>query len=302
MNNKKEKLYLKPRKFKPFDKNEYSIRRDEVFKIVFGSNKRKKYLKKFLESILHIQIKDIVIQNEVTMDKIYADNKGLRLDLLAEIEGNEFIDIEFQNQNCYNIINRGDMYGSVLFHTSLMEGENYNEPHKVVVIWILGFDEFKDGPYHDESRIIRKSNGEVLSDNITYHYIQLPKFIEEGRKINTPEEQWLAYISCQLSQNELEVLFKMNKDIKEVNEIVEKVLSSKDIQRELMYRELDANLEYLKKQKAFEDGIEQGIEQGKQAGEKQKQLEIAKNMKIKNKLIEEIMEFTGLTKEEIEKL
>jgi predicted transposase/invertase (TIGR01784 family) len=44
------------------------------------------------------------------------------------------------------------------------------------------------------------------------------------------------------------------------------------------------------------------INYGKQEGKRETQLEIAKKMKAKNKPIEEIMEFTELTKEEIEKL
>jgi predicted transposase YdaD len=82
----------------------------------------------------------------------------------------------------------------------------------------------------------------------------------------------------------------MNEDINEINEIVEKVLASEDIQMEIMNRKLDAHLDFLKRQKAFEDGG------------KEKQMQMAKKMKAKNKPIEEIMEFTELSKEEIEKL
>jgi predicted transposase/invertase (TIGR01784 family) len=57
-----------------------------------------------------------------------------------------------------------------------------------------------------------------------------------------------------------------------------------------MYRRLDANLEMLKKRKMYEDG------------KKEKEIEIAKKMLNKNKPIEEIIEFTGLTKEEVENL
>ena len=52
----------------------------------------------------------------------------------------------------------------------------------------------------------------------------------------------------------------------------------------------------------IERGIEQGIEQGITKGSKQKEIEIAKKMLEKNKEISEIMEFTGLTKKEIESL
>ena len=49
-------------------------------------------------------------------------------------------------------------------------------------------------------------------------------------------------------------------------------------------------------------GIRQGREEGLQEGMKERSKAIAKKMLEKNKPIEEIMEFTELTKEEIEKL
>jgi predicted transposase/invertase (TIGR01784 family) len=293
--NKQEKeLYLKPRKFKPFDKNEYSIRRDEVFKIVFGSNERTKYLKKFLESVLHRKITNIVIQNEVSLDKIYADNKQMKLDILAEIDGNEKINVELQNKNEYNIVERGQAYSSGIIYGSLKAGENYLNIPKTVVIFILGYDAFENSPYHEICYMKKNSNNEILNDKITYHYFQLPKFIKEVNTIKTEEEQWLAYLSCQLNKEELEELFTMNEDINEINEIVEKVLASEDIQMEIMNRKLDAHLEFLKRQKAFEDGVEEGS--------KDEKIQMAKKMKADKLPIDTIIKYTELTKEEIEKL
>jgi predicted transposase/invertase (TIGR01784 family) len=293
MSQEKE-LYLKPRKFKPFDKNEHSIRRDEVFKIVFGSNARSKYLKKFLESILHKKITNLEIQNEVSLDKIYADNKQMKLDILAEIDGNEKINVELQNKNEYNIVERGQAYSSGIIYSSLKIGEDYLNIPKTVVIFILGYDAFENSPYHEICYLRKNSNNEILNDKITYHYFQLPKFIKEVNTIKTEEEQWLAYLSCQLSKDELEVLFTMNEDINEINEIVEKVLASEDIQREIMYRKLDAHLDFLKRQKAYEDGVEEGS--------KDERLKMAKKLKEQNVDIEIIINTTGLTREEIEKL
>jgi predicted transposase/invertase (TIGR01784 family) len=75
-------------------------------------------------------------------------------------------------------------------------------------------------------------------------------------------------------------------------------MASEDIQREIMYRKLDENLDFLKRQKAYEDGVEAGMKKAK----KQQQREVAKNLKQKNMSIEDIMEVTGLTKKEVEKL
>ena len=86
--------------------------------------------------------------------------------------------------------------------------------------------------------------------------MQLPKFIEEAREIKTKKEQWLAYLSESLSEKEKEELLKMNKNIEEVDKIVDIVMSDKDIQQELMYRVLDKQLEDLKQQRAYENGQE----------------------------------------------
>lgn len=108
-------MQLTKRNFKPFRKDEHSIRRDEVFKIVFGSNERSQYLKELLESILHRKITNIVIRNDVALDKTYADNKLMKLDILAEIDGKEKINVELKNKNEYNIIKRGDAYASKIY-------------------------------------------------------------------------------------------------------------------------------------------------------------------------------------------
>ena len=54
--------------------------------------------------------------------------------------------------------------------------------------------------------------------------------------------------------------------------------------------------------KGLAKGIEKGIATGKKEGRKDKAVEIAKKMKNKGILLEEIEEITGLSKEEIEKL
>lgn len=139
-------------------------------------------------------------------------------------------------------------------------------------------------------KMMKTSNNEVLSENITYHYLQLPKFIEEVREIKTPEEQWLAYLSCQLNNEELEELFKMNRSIEEINKIVDIVMEDQDVRDAIMYRELDENLKQLKLERAYENG------------EKNSKIEIAKKLLSQNVDINIIASATGLSIEEIEKL
>ena len=56
------------------------------------------------------------------------------------------------------------------------------------------------------------------------------------------------------------------------------------------------------KEEGLKQGKEEGLKQGKEEGMKQKQYDIAKKMKYMNKPIQEIIELTELSKEEIEKI
>ena len=69
----------------------------------------------------------------------------------------------------------------------------------------------------------------------------------------------------------------------------------------LMYYDLEEKHKH-EKQSSYELGVERGMEQGIKEGSKQKEIEIARKMINKNKEISEIIEFTGLSKEEIESL
>ncbi len=291
-------MKIPKRPYKPYTQDEVSIRRDEIFKIVFGSNERYKYLKDFLEGVLHRTITNIIIRNDVALDKTHADNKLMRLDILAEIEGKEMINIEMQNKNEYNIKERSEVYASGIIYNALKVGDDYVEIPKTIVIWILGFNMFKDGSYHEIARVRRDFNNEDLSGKVEYHYIQLPKFLEQIDDIQTKEEQWLAYLTCSLNDEELKELFGMNRSIEEINKIVDIVMTDDDVWDALNTRILQKNLEQLKQAKAFKDGEESG----KEIGEKENKILIAKKMLAKEMSDEEIIELTGITSEELEEL
>ena len=288
-------MKLAKRPYKPYTEDEISIRKDEIFRIVFGSNDRYRYLKDFLEGILHRTITNIIIRNDVALDKIHADNKLMRLDILVEVEGKEMINIEMQNKNEYNINERSEVYASGIMYNALRVGDNYLEVPKTIVIWILGFNQFKNGTYHEIARIKRDYNNEDLSQKVEYHYIQLPKFLEQVDEIKTKEEQWLAYLTCSLNDEELKELFAMNRSIEEINRIVDIVMTDDDVMDALNTRILAKNLEQLKQAKAFKDGEESG----KEIGEKENRIVIAKKMLRKGMSDEEIIELTGVTDEEL---
>ncbi len=62
-------MKLQTKNYKEFKEEEESIRNDTIFRIVFGTNERSEYLKMFLEAILHKKITNIVIRNDVALEK-----------------------------------------------------------------------------------------------------------------------------------------------------------------------------------------------------------------------------------------
>ena len=291
-------MKLKKRKYKEYNGKEISLRNDDVFKIALGKNENVHLLKDFLQAILKRKITNIVVKTEVTLDKTVKNSKECRLDLLAEIDNKEQINVEIQNSNKYNTVSRSLYYGSTLYRNSLKEGEDYNKAKRTVVIMILDYNEFKDGTYHEVARMKRDYNNEIITDKVEYHYIQLPKFIETVKEIKTDEEMWIAYISNQLNKEEKGELIRMKKSIEEINAIVDEVMNDKDVYDALTIRELN---EYDRKA-ALSYAKEKGEAEGREKGERKKQIEMAKLMLKDNKDVEEIKKYTGLTEEELENI
>ena len=303
-------MKLKKRKYKEYNGKEISLRNDDVFKIALGKNENVHLLKDFLQAILKRKITNIVVKTEVTLDKTVKNSKECRLDLLAEIDNKEQINVEIQNSNKYNTVSRSLYYGSTLYRNSLKEGEDYNKAKRTVVIMILDYNEFKDGTYHEVARMKRDYNNEIITDKVEYHYIQLPKFIETVKEIKTDEEMWIAYISNQLDKEEKGELIRMKKSIEEINAIVDEVMNDRDVYDALTIRELNeydrkAALSYAK-EKGEEEGRAEGLKTGRAEGlvegGRKKQIEMAKKMLEMNMSKEQILEITGLTEEELKNI
>lgn len=130
-----------------------------------------------------------------------------------------------------------------------------------------------------------------------------------GVEINNPEihtkiEQWLwLFIG---SEEQVKKASKVNKEIRKINKKLASMSLSNEERNNYEFRlkairdEADA-LDYMTR-KRFEQGLEKGIVQGIEKGQQQKTKEIVKRMLDKNTKIEDIIEFTGLTKEEVEEI
>ena len=277
---------------------------DYAFKRVFGRNGNEGILKDFLESILDIEIKNITIQNP-EIPKNMRDSKIGILDVRAEINGKEIIEVEMQVQNQYNMDKRSSTYITKIYSDQLKEGDSYVEVKKVAVINILNFNYYERNSYHSVGRMKfenSKENEKVdmgyileeqyVTDDLEMHFIELPKFRKKNPDISSKLDQWLWLICGE--EEKIKMAKNENEKIKEAKSELEKLEMSPE-DREL----------YELRLKAIRDEInirESGFIDGKTAGEFQKSLEIAQNMLKENMPIEVISKLTGLSQEEVEKL
>ena len=56
-----------------------NLKNDVVFKAFFSRKGNENYLREFLEALLKIEIKTIKIQGEVSLEKLFKEEKGGRL-------------------------------------------------------------------------------------------------------------------------------------------------------------------------------------------------------------------------------
>ena len=293
-------IRLSERIYKYYTKDEKSIRTDGIFQTALGNQAYPEILKNLLESILHIKIGELTVSAEKNIVITKVNNMMMRFDLYVLYDKNNQVDIEMQNENCYNIIQRLETNVSAIYHNAhkkvnkSQKANRYSKNMKAKAIAFLDYNEFEDGPYHEIARVARNSNGEQISDDIEYHFIQMPKFFEQVKEIKTQEEAWIAYLSNQLNPNELEEVFKMNKNIRDLDKIAKEVIDDDELMGEIDKELIRRANDYTAKVGMFNQGLKEGG--------KERQIKIAKKMIEAKKSIEEIMEFTELSKEEIEKL
>ena len=129
-----------------------------------------------------------------------------------------------------------------------------------------------------------------MTDKLEIHIIEIPKAIKEYRNNKGNEVlQWMMFLNEPESM-EVEEIMKENKEIEQAKITLRELSEEEENQRIAELREkhiLDA-----------QDIYETGIEKGK----KEEKINITKKLLDMNVTIEKIVEITGLTKEEIEKI
>ncbi len=155
---------------------------DYAFKQLFGNEKNKDITVVFLNAILQKtgrnQIRDISFSNTES-GAAYVDDKQSRMDLLVVTNDNEWINIEIQFSNKYDMIKRSIFYWAGIYRNPLEKGMTYKQLRPVIAINILNFDLFSQTErFHTSYHLYEDADKFKLTNVMELHFIEMTKLIK----------------------------------------------------------------------------------------------------------------------------
>lgn len=156
---------------------------DFAFKQLFGIEKNKKITIAFLNAILKRTNRDWI--NDISFGNTevggeYENDKYSRLDILAATQSGEWINIEIQFANQYDMVKRTLYYWSGLYRTPIEKSMSYKELHPVIAINIMNFELlYETELFHTTYHLYEDKEKFQLTDVMEFHFIEMPKLIRD---------------------------------------------------------------------------------------------------------------------------
>ena len=278
------------------EKTKLNLKNDIIFQAFFAKKGNEIFLIDFLEALLKIKINKIEIKEEVTVEKLSKFEKGGRIDIQATLNDGIIANIEMQRTYQKGFEIRTVFYASKEIARGTKTGTKYEDMNKTIMINILGENMFpeKFDEYIQKSAIVLEKHREyIITDIIEWYYIELPKFRKHHPDMSEKINQWLAFLDDE-DKELVDMAVKKNKLLKKAQDEVDYLTGDPEIRRVLELQEKWAWDEQFYRNIARKEGREEGKEESKR--------EIAKKFLNLGVELDKIIEATGLSKEEIEKL
>ena len=279
----------------------YGLKYDPVFKNVFYKDTT--LLKRFLTDILSNFYDDIYIDNvkilnaELTKDRLYIKNKVVDIlvvikDKIINCEVNMTYDKETEFRNFFYLIQSVGL--------SVKKAKNYIQVRDHIQINI---NFMKD-----------KALGFEISEytNITTKKVKIPFIITIDVNVDYFKDKWYnlnkdkqyfdkfkSIIMFSLSESEFKNLEDDDLYMKKIKDDVEKLNSNSEFYQWMSDEEDKIMMQNSIKIRYKQEGKEEGVKEGVKKGTIKAKSQIVKKMKKLNYKVEDIINITGLTEEEI---
>lgn len=279
---------------------------DYGFKYLFGTEPNKEFTLALVNELLHGQekIKSLTLIPSEQLGDTKEDRRAV-FDVYAENERGEKIIIEMQKADQQYFKDRSVFYSSFPIRSQGEKGQWRFGLKAVYTIGILDFvfDEDKDDEdyFHHEVKLMDVNTKEIFYDKLTYIYLEMPKFQKTEAELKTLSDKWLYALKNlpRLMERPAalqERIFKKFFDVAQTANL-SKEEYAKYFESEKVYYDLDGAFRTASN-KGYDRGLEKGMEQGLAKGK----AEVARQLKFMGLPITQIVQATGMTAEEIEKL
>lgn len=240
---------------------------DLVFSLLFGAEQNRRLLIAFLNDVLRpatpIVSVDVLPPRPEPSEVV---EKVVFLDLRVRLQGGDQIDVEMQTRRHVALRPRVLFYWGRMYTGQLQRGEPYSGLQRCVVVLITDFVELAGQQFHSLFQVRERSTGELLTDHLELHILELPKLRDALAGRDEPKLAACCRFLSAETDEQLEVLAMQYPILKEAKDALEQLSADPETRERAARREIELKL--------YEYGAALLREEGRAEGKRQSLLEL----------------------------
>ena len=273
-----------------------SLNGNLVFKEIFGTQKNVRFTEYLLELLKgyekHSLKGKVTVLNEVFLDKTKLNDKGITSDVLAK-SGDEVINLEMYTTFEDDDFEKSLTYLTRIYGTRLEIGETYRNQPKVTQYNFCVSSHVPDiDEYETDFLFMDRITNNIITNKIEGYIYRLDKLddvvYDDARKEELRRIMKMMY--AKTKEERLEIA-KGSEILMDLAQVMEEFVNDEAV---LKYKSLAGKNEEIARRN--------GRREGRKEGTQLERCNIAKNLLKDHLDINKIMQYTGLTKQEILRL
>ena len=238
-----------------------------------------------------------------------AGKRSVRLDAYLD-DGKTIYNIEMQTAEQIALPQRSRLYQAHIDVNQLERGQYYDELRPSYVIFICTFDPFGKSLYRYSFRNVCREDGEVELQDEAYKLFFNTKGTR-GEIANTLREM-LTYINnpgaYPVHGSKVELIHRIEEAVEEAKMDIEWREAYMMYQTRIYDAAMEARMKGLRegraegREKGLQEGRAKGLQEGRAEGRMAEKRDTARAMLKGHLTVEQVMTFTGLSREEVAKL
>jgi predicted transposase/invertase (TIGR01784 family) len=272
---------------------------DYGFKKLFGEEPNKDLLLDFLNELLKEEqgeIKDLTYLKNEHLGTSEVDRKAI-FDLYCENEKGEKFIVELQKTKQSFFKDRTVYYSTFPIREQAKRADWNYELKAIYTVAILDFvfDEDKEekSKYRYDVKLSDIKTSKVFYDKLTFIYLEMPKFNKTVDELQTRFDKWMYVI------RNLNRLDRVPDKLQE--RVFEKLFATAEIAR-FTPDQVQSYEDSLKYYRDLKNSLDTAKEEGREEGREEREMEIAKKALAKGMSVDDIIDLTGLTREQIQQM